>query len=464
MTSDIEFGETINFEDPSQKNKIQLDTKIFTTINGKQVPIIEETGFIFQKYSGFAPKKYNEEAKRDFIKITLDPEQESCNELRKILNRFDECFHQNKNKILGENADKNYEFLSSVKSPSDEKQVEGVVKHDNCKMKLKMDWFYYYDGERLDKLNTSKVKKTIGEFMVANKDKVSDPEKRAKLLNTLTFELEFKEDDAVVKKIVKMSDLEQKREIDTKIFYRRPETIHPNAIEFLKKNRGTTSKEIEDYETELVNIFGDPQDPQDIRTGEQLDKFYNYNCYIRILFSPYRVWASRSKEGNIVVNGNLKKVRKTGIKYVINTIDIIQLPYENNYSSNHKMTYSKYAFGRIGNDEHSNSNIKNVESSMDTPINTVSKTEEKTKSDAKADTKSKKENVQISTESDDDEEEESGSDEEESDSDEEESGSDDESDEDVPPPTPTPVKKGAKTNKIEVEASKAPTKVVKKTK
>lgn len=462
MPKEIVF-ETINVEDPAQKSRIQFEAKIFNMLNGKQVYADEETGFIFQRFSGFAPKKFNPDpSKRDFVRITLDPEQEACMNLKKTLDEYDDSFEANKKNVFGK-YDKLYKFSRSVKKPKteDEEQLsddedaekeekehkDTQPKFDSCKMKLKMDWFYYYQGERLDKANTNIVKKAVSDLMIKNKN--IDKDRRKALLATLVFKLNFKVDDKMVQKDVRMDELEQKKEIDTKIFFRRPTTIPQNAEEFLKKSRGNSSKDIDEYESELVSMFGDPQEPKDIRHPDDLDKFYNYNCWVRFLYSPFRVWAAKTKDPDA-------DKRKSGIKYVINSIDIIQLPIENNYSSTHKVVYSKYAFGKRGNDN----NELLINQSVDTVFTSVEKAQKEEKVDTKADKtdKSSKQKKQMKVES--ESEEESGDESEESES--EESGNEsEESEESESEPEPEPVKKGK--GKTVVEQTKN-TKSAKKTK
>jgi hypothetical protein len=239
-------------------------------INSKQIYANEETGFIFQKYSGFAPKAFIKEVRdRDFVKISLDLDQESCVKLENTLNEYDDSFESSRKTVFGK-YDRLYKFSLSVKKPKsnseeiseDEDEDEEVEKEsketketqpkfNSCKMKLKMDWYYYHQGDRLNKSNTNIVKKAVTDSM--NKNKTVDKEKRKALLSTLTFKLNFKdENNKTVQKDVKMDELEQKREIDSKVFYRRPQTLPPNAQEFLKKLRGTSLKEIEEY---IINAY-----------------------------------------------------------------------------------------------------------------------------------------------------------------------------------------------------------------
>ena len=395
MPKEIVF-ESINVEDPFQKTRIQFESKIFNMVNGKQLYADEETGFINQKYSGYAPKKFNPDpSKRDFVRFNIDTEQSTCIELKNILNEYDDSFEANRKTVFGK-YDRLYKFGRSIKQPrtNDEEELsdddegkpkepkeetkEQTPKFETCKMKLKMDWFYYYQEERLDKSNTNIVKKAVSDLMTKNKS--LDKDKRKALIGTLTFKLNFMDDLKSVQKDVNMSELEQRKEIDTKIFYRRPNKLVEGSEDFLKKLRGSGSKDISDYEKQLVDLFGDPGEPKDVRTPDELDKYYNYNCHIRILFAPFRVWAAKQKENP----DDKDSKRKCGIKYQINCIDIIQLPFENNSNSFQKTVYSKYAFGKRNNDYEQSLNNQSlinqslINQSTDTVFTAVKNSVEKT--------------------------------------------------------------------------------------
>jgi len=432
MSKEIVF-EPINIEDPAQKSKIQFESKIFNVVNGKQVYADEETGFIYQEFSGFAPKKYNPDpTKRDFVKIQLDPDQQSCMNLRDDLNNYDDAFEANRKTVFGK-FDRLYKFGRSVKQPKkndedeieeDEDQDESKQKQvekprlESCKMKLKMDWFYYYNDQRLDKANTGIVKKSVGDLL--NKNKNLDKDKRKALLKTLEFKLNFVEDGKSIQKEVNMGDLEQRKEIDAKIFHRRPDKLNPDA-----------KKPFECNEDELIKFYGDPAEPKDVKSPDDLDKYYGFKCYIRLLYTPYRLWAAKTKEPDA-------DKRKCGIKYVINSIDIIQLPYENNNNNNLKTVYSKYSFGKKSNDEKFL-----INQSVDTVFTSV--VEEKQQIIV-SDEKTKPKKKQMKVESDSEESEES---EDESVKAKDESESESESEEDE---EPVPVKKGK--SKTVVESTK----------
>lgn len=341
MSKVIEF-EQINLDDQTQKSRVQFESKIFDLSSGKQSYPVEETDFIFQEFSGFAPKKFIVDPdKRDFVKIQLDLKQKSCVTLKNNLLKYDEAYENNKKKIFGK-WEKLYKYIPAVRPPKsndetclsddEEKEVKvepnAVVRYENAKMKLKVDWFYYYEGNRLDKTNINIVKKTVSELMTNAKTSNMDKEKKKIAISSLVVKLTFMEDGIKVQKDVSMKEIEQRKEIDTKVFYRRPEKLDLDA----KKPNECT-------EDELVKYYGDPLEPKDVRSADDLDKYYKYKSFVRLLYTPFRLWASKDK-----LPGADK--RTCGIKFIINSIDIIQLPYENNNLSSQRVMYSKYAFGK----------------------------------------------------------------------------------------------------------------------
>ena len=111
MSREFEF-DTINIEDAYQKSRTQFTSKINIVQDERKICPTEETGFIFQEYSGFAPKAFNTPDKRDFIKIHFDPNQKSCNELKDILNQYDDAFEINRPIIFGK-FDRLYKFIET---------------------------------------------------------------------------------------------------------------------------------------------------------------------------------------------------------------------------------------------------------------------------------------------------------------------------------------------------------------
>ncbi len=460
MSTQIVF-ETINPEE--QKSKVQLESKIMYNVDGKEVYPEEESGWIYQEFSGFAPKKFIEDpSKRDWVKFQLDPEQKSCMDLKTALLKNDEGFEANRKMIFGK-FDRLYKFLPSVKPPKgkDEEELsedeadedeekqdkkaddsESKPKFDSVKMKLKMDWFYYYDNKRLDRTNTSAIKKAVSELMKNTKTANLDKDKKKAAINALPIKLTFKDEEGKKETVeVLMKDIEQRKEIDTKVFYRKPEKLEQNA-----------KKPADCSEEELVQIYGDPMDPQDVRTPDDLDQFYRSRCYVRFLYKPMLLWASKDKMAGA-------DKRTCGIKYIIYQIDIIQLPYEQNYSSSQKTIYSKYAFGKKN--MLINQSVDSVFTSVEKSTNEKQVVQEPVTSTKVAkDDKTKSTKKEMKVESEDEKSEDEKSESEESGSESEES-EESESEEEV---QVKPSKKGGKNAKTVVETPSKNTKSSKKTK
>jgi hypothetical protein len=257
-------NQSITFEpiDVNQSGKTIYESKITVKENGKDMTPLEETNFIHQKYSGFAPSKFiSESAKRDFVKIELDHTQKSCIDLKAILRNYDERYESSSVKATLDSA-KITNYNSSVKIPE-----SGDEEKEFCKMKLRMNWFYYYNGERLTKANTDVIQSAVKNYFKTNPKMVSvHKDKKKELLSKLNFDLQFKNENGEDETVnINMKDIEQRKEIDTNIFYRKCETLPTNY-----------KKPSECSEEELVAFYGDPQEPMDIRTPEQFDEIYGH--------------------------------------------------------------------------------------------------------------------------------------------------------------------------------------------
>ena len=442
MSTKIVF-ETINPEE--QKSKVQLESKIMYNVDGKEIYPEEESGWIYQEFSGFAPKKFIEDpSKRDFVKFQLDLTQTSCMNLKSTLLNIDETFEENRKMIFGK-FDRLYKFLPSVKPPKgkDEEELSDVEaededkpekqnevsetkpKLDSVKMKLKMDWFYYYNDKKLDRNNSSNIKKAVSELMKNTKSANLDKDKKKAAINALPIKLSFKDEEGKKETVdILMKDIEQRKEIDTKVFYRKPEKLEINA-----------KKPFDCSEEELIQLYGDPMDPQDIRTPDDLDRFYRNRCYVRFLYKPMLLWASKDKMAGA-------DKRTCGIKYIIYQIDIIQLPYEQNFNSSQKTIYSKYAFGKknVLINQSVDSVFTHGEKSVEKSVEKIS-TEETIKTEKNDKSKLTKKEMNVESENVESEDEKSESEESES----EESESESESEEEVKVKSTKKVNKNTKT-------------------
>jgi hypothetical protein len=285
MSKKIEI-EPIAFDDPKQKANVQYSTKVSLVKDGKKVYPDEVTGFLFHEYSGFASAKYFAPEKRDFIKIPINEEEETSTEFMQTIEKYDKALKDQMESVFGKFA-KLYTHILSVKEPKEDDELEmenddgksKKPKTKSIKLRLNTGWKYYYEENALDKDNTQAVRKAVTDFLGKGGDK--------KDIENIIIELTFNENGKTIKKKLKMSEIESRKEITTKVYYRKVENLSADA------------KKIQDCadNDELEKYYGEPQ-LVDVKTGEDLDKYYRYNCYIRFLYGPSKVWAAKTKDEN----------------------------------------------------------------------------------------------------------------------------------------------------------------------
>ena len=456
MSRKIVF-EPIAFEDEKQKKSTQFTTTVALMKEGKKVYPDEVTGFMHQEYSGFAPAKFNPPENRDWIRIPINEEEKEGVEFMNAINEYDDSFENQKELVFGKFS-KFYSIIRSVKEPKEEDELEMEAnadkpkkpKYKSIKLKLKMAWNYYYDDQLLDSSNTSAVRKAVGDALSKNNDR--------KLIDDVIVTLRLVDEDGKkIDKKLKMSEIESRKEIASKVYYRKVD------------NPSTDLKKVSDCKDnqELEELYGKPEE-MTVKSPEDLDKYHRANCYVRYLYGPSKIWAAKSK-------GDDGK-RRSSLQFVCHQIDIIHMRTNMNGTSSVRSIYSGYGFGsrpetvfqstektisketiskeskpkvkKDEDEEEDDDEDKSSEASEDEP-----KSKSKSKSVVKSvDTKSSKTKQTLKVESEDEFEEESADEE----SVAEESGSDDsESDEEPEPP-----KKGAKGKAIveETKSKKAPTK------
>lgn len=349
MSNKIIF-EPINIEHQNQIDKYKFISKITVNSTGAQ----EETGFIYQKFAGLAPKKFTKKSvqsddiacdissdKRDYVRILLDPEQKACIDLKNILIKYDEAFENSKASVFGKYErlyllQKSITLKESSINSSINSSTESLnqILNESCIFNLDMGWNYYLKetDELLSIENTQIVKNNTSKFY--NENKTLNKEEKKEKLQLLSIKLNLIDNNKIVEKDILMSDLKiKKNEISTKIFYR-------------KCTDSNLKKPCFCSEEELIELYGEPK-LLSIRTPDELDSVYNRNCYVRFLFDPARGYGNKNKIGDEIK-------RRAGIQYIIKSIDIIQIPYEfvdlnkNEllYKSINKKDYSKFSFGK----------------------------------------------------------------------------------------------------------------------
>ena len=324
MSRKIVF-EPIQFDDDKQKKAIQFTTTVGLMKDGKKIYADEVTGFMYQEYSTFAPAKFNESDKRDSFRISINEEEKSCVDFESIINEYDDSFEAQKDTIFGKFS-KLYSQSRSVKIPKEEDELEMEANADkpkkqkfkSIKLNLKMGWNYYYEDKILDSVNTGAVRKAVSDSLAKNNDK--------NLINDVIVTLKFTDEDGKKsEKKLKMGEIESRKEISTRIYYRKAENV------------GTDAKKPADCDNiELEEIYGKPEEVI-AKSPEDLDKYHRANCYVRYLFSPSKVWAAKAK-------GEDGK-RRTSLQFVCHQIDIIHLRNNTNTNSAVRSIYSGYGFG-----------------------------------------------------------------------------------------------------------------------
>jgi len=329
MSKQIVF-EPIKFEDPSQKEKTQYTTTVNVIEDGKKIQPDEETEFVHFDWSTLASLKFNKPDQRDWLKVEINPNQPGCLELEKLINTYDDALDKNRLVVFGEKFNKLYTHARSIKTPKekDELDMEAVdpdkvqkPKYKYLKLKLDMMWNYYLieSNERLDKKNTGIVRKTVIEALTKSKGDKS-------VIPNLSFTLTFTdEENKTVKKLVKMSELESRKEVNTKIFHRRVENLPED-----------TKKVIDCTEDELEQIYGNAE-LQDIRTFEDIDSIWKPNSYLRFIIKPKKIWAHKKK--------NDDGKREFSIQWVAISIDMIHIRTSIG-NQNIRKQYSNFSFGK----------------------------------------------------------------------------------------------------------------------
>ena len=321
-TKEIVF-DPINIEEESKKQQLIYNAKVWKMENNKKTYPENETGFMYHQYSQFASKMYYAPDKRDFIKVPIY-DTKSCKELEQELNTYDEILADSKNIIFGKYA-KYYTQVNSVKETKSEVSItdegsEPKHKPKFAKFKLNMAYNYYLNDEKLDFKNSSMVRNYFKNAREVNKGKDKDT-----IFESCIFNLKFKdENNKEYIRVVKGTEIEQRKDIITPVFYRSPD---PVKVLDIKKN-------IEDFsEDELTELFGKGE-IQKVTTPDELDKFYTNGVYIRFIYTPRKVWCSHVKN----------KTREFSYQFVCTQIDIINTKKQ--FVSTNTNQYLEYKFGK----------------------------------------------------------------------------------------------------------------------
>ena len=326
LQSENYYIEPVNFEEQKLKNPQSLfyETTIKKFDSKKMhVSVVLETGFMYHKFSQFAPKELKsksgdlyltyDDSQRNWIKIPIDPRETTCLELEEEVNKMDDLLEIKRPHILGK-FDKLFSQVRSIKEPYATHEKSEEIKLKYLKLKLKKKWNYYYEGLILDSIDSEIIKKLI--------ETCYDKNSRKKF----KVYLELKNSDGHYEnKCVELCDIKDRQDIATTLFYRYVESVPKDA------------KRVEDCsEDELTKYYGKPI-LQTVNTPQDIDKYYRHGSYIRVIYSPQAIRAFKMK--------NNKGIRDLKYEFVCESIDIIYIK-KNYISEKNALQYQNYIFGK----------------------------------------------------------------------------------------------------------------------
>ena len=329
MAEEIVF-DPIDFEDAAQQAaKYQVTTTCKLMKGGKKVYIKEETGWFKEKWPSYMAKKFFEDHERKSLKIPIVDTQPASIALESRVSEYGEALTEQKEKVFG-NFHPLYVVIPNIKEPEPDEEYPDRVLTKKFTLDLDFKYNNYYEGEQLDEENSKIVTKTFMDNL-KNKD-VKD------YLNNVSVTLKFMEDGKEVKKTVKFTDIERKNEISTKVHFRKianKEKITDElATEFFENLMSMT-------EEDQREKYGMPE-LMEVKTPSDMDKYYKRNCFVRFIYAPRKVWATKNKDQKI----NGKMMRRCGIKFICKEIDILQI--EDPYDSYDPSVKNKYTYGFTG--------------------------------------------------------------------------------------------------------------------
>jgi hypothetical protein len=325
MTEEIVF-DPIDFDDPVQRDaKYQVTTTCKIMKNGKKQYIKEETGWFKEKWSSFMSSRWFSEEERKSLKIPIDGSPASV-QLESRVNNYSTALTEQKEKVFGTYSIL-YVVIPNIKEPEPDEENPDKIKTKKLTLDLDFKYNNYYNDQQLDEENSKIITKTY-------LDNIKNPNN----LNNISVTLKLIEDGKEVKENVKFTDIERKNEISTKVHFRKipnKEKITDELASELFDEFLTLSEE------EQRQKYGMPELKQ-VKTPTDMDKYYKRNCFVRFIYAPRKVWATKNKDTKI----NGKMMRRCGIKFICKEIDIIQI--EDPYDSYDSSVKNKYIYGFTG--------------------------------------------------------------------------------------------------------------------
>jgi hypothetical protein len=317
------------------KLKVKLDengNQIYKrNSNNEKIPVLEEvfeeTPFVFNRWPGTTSAEHTPSEKRVSLKLNHYPDQPLCEEVKNTFLKYDKLVEEKRKEILGM-RDEMYSYIECVKIPDETDDVDENAKkypkYPNSKLKLQMIYTYHnkHTGERFDEINERVIGKAIRETL----------EDKNKSLDNLSIVLYQKNEETgklEKKSYLYKDDIEDRCVIGTIVKFCKAENVNES-----------TKKPWECTEDEIESLYG-KLEQVDVKTPEDLDKYYTANCCVRYLFSPTKLWASKNKDP-------AGKKKNFGIIFTCYQLHIIQLPNKKTESSTGLTTKKKFETHTFG--------------------------------------------------------------------------------------------------------------------
>ena len=193
-----------------------------------------------------------------------------------------------------------------VQSNYVELELPQVLEH--IKLNFKTDDFYYKYGKKIYGKNAQTISRTIRDIKMSNTD--LNDEQIDEKINNLIYKFEFYKDKKISLEIVKMSDIEIRKEFIFKIIYRKQPNIYIGLdISELKEPNSCDNDE-------LMKYWGNPVEKY-VKNFSQLKNYLKPNCYISVKFNIDKIFVEKS-------NNNITDLN-FGIIPQIFELNIIQL-------------------------------------------------------------------------------------------------------------------------------------------
>lgn len=333
-TKHYKYVKVMEKDSKTGKLKIKLDESGNPTYkrnsNNEKIPVLEEvfeeTPFVFNRWPGTTSAEHTPSEKRVSLKLNHYPDQPLCEEVRSTFLKYDKLVEERRKEVLG-HRDEMYSYVECVKVPDEDEDDENTKKYPkypNSKLKLQMIYTYHnkHTGERFDEINERVIGKAIRETL-------EDKNKSLDNLSIVLYEKNQETGKLEKKSYLYKDDIEDRCVIGTIVKFCKAENVND-----------ATKKPWECTEDEIESLYG-KLEQVDVKTPEDLDKYYTANCCVRYLFSPTKLWASKNKDAT-------GKKKNFGIIFTCYQLHIIQLPNKKTELSTGLSTKKKFETHTFG--------------------------------------------------------------------------------------------------------------------